>query len=343
MATERRGFPIGLTISAAIAFLILIGLGTWQVQRLHWKEGLLARIAALQAAPNTGNCEIADLIYCATPVTRAVQIQRWIAAAHTMKARFYLHLVERNGNAAYKSALAEAALGINEPATTTAQARHGQAPGDFRTYHGSTLDQDANIWYEFLNQRQDIVAGDAFIQILKARVDPRLQEYFNANAGGQYTGHDVNNAVVGVAPASTINTAIRRAPTFRQPLVTWAENQLIQAEANFVLNGEPAARPFVNAVRTAVGLAALPTVTFQDVMIEKYIAMYQNVDVWSDYKRTCIPTLAKFGTATEIPGRLPYSSTERAANPNIPLPSAYPTGTTGPAPLRNWNDPNACP
>jgi surfeit locus 1 family protein len=51
MATERSRFPVGLTITVAIAFAILIGLGTWQVQRLHWKEGLLARIAALQAAP----------------------------------------------------------------------------------------------------------------------------------------------------------------------------------------------------------------------------------------------------------------------------------------------------
>jgi surfeit locus 1 family protein len=49
--TERRGFPVGLTITVAIAFAILVGLGTWQVQRLHWKEALLARIAALQAAP----------------------------------------------------------------------------------------------------------------------------------------------------------------------------------------------------------------------------------------------------------------------------------------------------
>jgi surfeit locus 1 family protein len=49
--TERPKFPVGLTISTAIAFLILIALGTWQVQRLHWKEGVLARIAALQAAP----------------------------------------------------------------------------------------------------------------------------------------------------------------------------------------------------------------------------------------------------------------------------------------------------
>jgi surfeit locus 1 family protein len=49
--TERRRFPWGLTIATGIAFLILIGLGTWQVQRLRWKEGVLARISALQAAP----------------------------------------------------------------------------------------------------------------------------------------------------------------------------------------------------------------------------------------------------------------------------------------------------
>ena len=82
---------------------------------------------------------------------------------------------------------------------------------------------------------------------------------------------------------------------------------------------------------------------FTDVMLEKYIAMYQNPDVWSDYKRTCLPVLTPFGTATEVPGRLPYSSTERTANPNIPLPSAFPAGTTAVSQLRNWNDPNACP
>jgi surfeit locus 1 family protein len=46
-----RRFPIGLTIAVAIALAILLTLGTWQVERLHWKQALLARIAATQAAP----------------------------------------------------------------------------------------------------------------------------------------------------------------------------------------------------------------------------------------------------------------------------------------------------
>lgn len=51
MTERRRGFPIGLTVAVGISLAILIGLGTWQLQRLAWKEHLLQRIAALQAAP----------------------------------------------------------------------------------------------------------------------------------------------------------------------------------------------------------------------------------------------------------------------------------------------------
>jgi surfeit locus 1 family protein len=46
-----RSFPIGLTVATAIGIAILVALGVWQLQRLKWKEGLLAQIAALQAAP----------------------------------------------------------------------------------------------------------------------------------------------------------------------------------------------------------------------------------------------------------------------------------------------------
>lgn len=47
----RKGFPVGLSLAVGVCLLILVGLGVWQVQRLFWKQDLLARIAALQAAP----------------------------------------------------------------------------------------------------------------------------------------------------------------------------------------------------------------------------------------------------------------------------------------------------
>ncbi|MDE2230099.1 MAG: SURF1 family protein [Alphaproteobacteria bacterium] len=40
------------SVWAAVGFVLLIGLGTWQVQRLHWKEGLIAaRQASFQLPP----------------------------------------------------------------------------------------------------------------------------------------------------------------------------------------------------------------------------------------------------------------------------------------------------
>src|SRR5690554_6098854 len=38
----RRGWKIGLVAGSIVMLAALLALGTWQVQRLHWKEGLLA-------------------------------------------------------------------------------------------------------------------------------------------------------------------------------------------------------------------------------------------------------------------------------------------------------------
>ncbi len=48
--TSRRTWR-GLVIPATIAFAVLIGLGTWQLQRKTWKEGLIAALTAQLAAP----------------------------------------------------------------------------------------------------------------------------------------------------------------------------------------------------------------------------------------------------------------------------------------------------
>jgi surfeit locus 1 family protein len=49
---ERRvGRVLGPALAASIAFAILVGLGTWQMARLSWKEGLIRAIAERSTAP----------------------------------------------------------------------------------------------------------------------------------------------------------------------------------------------------------------------------------------------------------------------------------------------------
>ncbi|HET7232529.1 MAG TPA: SusD/RagB family nutrient-binding outer membrane lipoprotein [Longimicrobium sp.] len=272
----------------------------------------------------------ADLVYSGNTA-------RWIRAAHTLKARYHLHTAERLGAPAYQAALAEALLGINEAPADATAAMLGQGAGDFRAFHGTVLEQ-SNIWSQFLNARQDINAGNVFIQTLIARSDPRLSVYFAPVSGvtpTTYRGANQFGQPVGGSPSSEVGAA-RRSAGYRQPLVTWAENQLIIAEAKFKLNDATAIN-HLNAVRTSVGLAALPgPITLEDIMTEKWIVMFQNIEAWSDYKRTCIPVLAPGGSpqAAAVPGRLPYGLLERQNNPNIPLPAQQP--------VRNWNDPTAC-
>jgi hypothetical protein len=153
------------------------------------------------------------------------------------------------------------------------------------------------------------------------------------------------DGTTGSAPGQNLSTAANLSgirlfgPTdsfdFRQPIVTWAETQLIIAETAFHAGNNAEALDAVNAVRTAAGNAALAgPVTLEQIAVEKWIADFQNIEVWNDYKRTCLPRLTPVPGKSAIPGRLLYAFSERNANPNIPAPSAQPA--------RNQNDPNAC-
>lgn len=51
MSEAKARFPILLTVLVAACLVVLCGLGTWQVQRLAWKEGLIAQAEAAADLP----------------------------------------------------------------------------------------------------------------------------------------------------------------------------------------------------------------------------------------------------------------------------------------------------
>jgi starch-binding outer membrane protein, SusD/RagB family len=226
----------------------------------------------------------------------------WTALAHTAKARFFLHTAEVNPSG-YASALTEAQQGITNPA------------GDYVTiWSGSVFEQ--NYWYQFdvVARAGYIAPGGTLITLLQSTSDPRLGQYFNSHLT------DIN--------------ATRLAPTFAQPLVTADENLLIWAEALYRTGSTGPALTKLNEERA---LAGVPTVVaagtgiLQAILTEKYIAEFQNIEAWNDYKRTCFPNFTPTVEGLIIPPRLFYDLAERQTNTSIPAPQDQPS--------RNANDP----
>jgi starch-binding outer membrane protein, SusD/RagB family len=314
--------------------------------------------------PSTDAAEQAELIYAGRDAAglRAV----YTAVAHSLKARLLMHTAEVNPTA-YALALAEVPLGIASPAD------------DFLWYHDLTA-TGANIWWQFNSARTgDLAPGAALVEIEKRRIaagvedDLRLGFYFTPATTGFFgyrpggTTMATNGVIYNGAGDPTDASFSGFGPSFdgasassdfRQPEITWAETQLIGAEAALQTGGQGAAQPFLDAARanrtygTAVfgpAPGALPA-TLQNIMEEKYVTLFLNPEVWNDYKRTCLPSLAAAPTttapgspprATPIAGRLPYGQSEQNANPNVPAVNS--AGQTVTSTGQNPNDPTPCP
>jgi hypothetical protein len=319
---------------------------------------LAATPGGINAGPPADN---AELIYAGLNAAGLRDV--YTEVAHSLKARFYMHLAEADG-ANYARALAEVPLGLSTPDNDMLWAHNPTPTGQ-------------SIWWQFMATRGDISPGTALVEILKRRIaagtedQARLDFFFTSATGGTAPtdffgfrpggttgmtvapGIDPGDGAAGAYSGFTFIDGAVSAGDFRHPIITWAETQLIGAEAAFQAGGQAAAQPYLDAARanrvygatggSPVTFPALGSVTatLQNIMEEKYVTLFLNMEVWNDYKRTCLPSLAPAPLAgttvpgsAPIPGRLPYGLTEINANPNTP--NVSPTG-------RNPNDPNPCP
>jgi len=243
----------------------------------------------------------ADLAYGGDPA-------QWIKLAHTLKARFLMHTAEVRPNV-YAQVLSNSNQGL----TTLADNFNAVFTGDAN---------QQNFWYQFdVVQRPGYLVPDPqFVNLLTTRNDPRLHEYFNADLS------DLADSLI--------------APNHTQPLVTANENILLGAEAAERTGDNATALAKLNAARALAGLPPESGIAGQallnEILIEEYIADFQNIEAWNLYKRTCTPNLTPTNpsaavTGGKIPARFPYDAAERNTNTNIP--------PLGSQPKRNANDP----
>jgi hypothetical protein len=171
---------------------------------------------------------------------------------------------------------------------------------------------------------------------MNARNDPRRAEYFQLNSAGAYGG-----AAPGAGLSGLISNLglTRLDPDYDQPIVTYQEALAIIAESAYRTNNIALARQALDALRATYGGGAIGgtlsgSALLVNILEEKYIALFQNYEVYNDWKRTCYPNLTPSTQAAggNIPARFTYPVAERSSNPdNIP--------DAGAQPRRNTNDP----
>jgi len=107
---------------------------------------------------------------------------RWIRAAWTLKARYYMHTAESLGTPAYTAAIAAALNGINEPS----------GAGNFSSFH-TLATSERNMWAQFQLSSgfgTDLEGGRALANYMNARLDPRRPDYFCPTATASWVaGH----------------------------------------------------------------------------------------------------------------------------------------------------------
>lgn len=236
-----------------------------------------------------------DFIYSGDPAS-------WVAFAHALKARYYIHLVNVDPSAAQK-ALDEISAGGPIADALYPFSSAGPAP-----------------WFQYIEQRDDIIYDGSCLQLMQANGDPRYAVYIDT--GGVYWG------VGYLGPFfSADNSPIM--------LMTEFERKFIEAEAELRINGVGAAQgPFTEAIQASMDfygigpaeadayIAAHGTIqgaSFDEqlefIMTEKWIANFLSPESWTDVRRTGFPVLVP-NSGSNIPTRFIYPTNERLYNPN---------------------------
>jgi hypothetical protein len=246
---------------------------------------------------------------------------KWIKTAWLLKARYANHLSQRN-----PSESATLALQYLENAGLTGTS------DDANAVFGEK-GNEINQWYAFESSRGGYIRmGAYFIDTLIASNDPRLPFYAAQDDSGNYSGSNVDPGLANIS-ASAVGSYFGSASS-PAPMATYVEALFIKAEANLRAgNNSEAATAYNEAVMASIlqvtgapdavyeanfAAETSESVSLSKIMYQKYVALFTQNEVWTDWRRTGFPQLEPnpSGVVNGIPRILPTSQDERLYNPN---------------------------
>jgi len=230
---------------------------------------------------------------------------KWIKFAHAVKARLLIH--QSKGNAAMaNNALAEIAQSFTSNA-------------DNAVYNFGSTETSSNPWYQFNQQRADIVFDESPLGLkMKAANDPRYEIFTDPSF------NDVNGVGMG-AYYGDISSPVE--------FITYDELLFMKAEAIISSGGSIAAAQtaYLDAITAnmqKLGVAAgditaylaahgtLPgtaAAAIGQIAAEEYTALYLNPEAFTLWRRTGSPALTPV-TGANVPRRFLYPQTEYSYN-----------------------------
>lgn len=250
-----------------------------------------------------------DLIYQA-------DLDKWKRAARVLQMRFMLRQANLTNDYENITVLAESGMVFRGNQDNMAYPFTLSFPNP----HFSN-DNDAN--------KRNTRMGKYLVDKLIETNDPRLPVFVRKNIAQQYLGTPPGEQV---SSASFVGTTLASAnsPLF---LLTYAEQKFIEAEIYYHAQQQSLAdQAFSEAVKASLANhnvsnpqweslhADIQNVSLEQIINAKYIALFLQAEVWSDYRRTGFPQLTPYAEAEtpEIPRRFVYPHTEAMQNPNVP-------------------------
>jgi hypothetical protein len=235
--------------------------------------------------------------------------EQWIAAAHSLKARFYIQQTSVNPNAA-QLALDELDMAVSSNVEQL----------DFQFENTQNGGHPLAL---FGFQRPNTMIIDNFFADLMMG-DPRMDKYMYEKEGNFFYFNSGN---------PNLFWAQLDSPS---PVISYSETKFIEAEALERTGGDgtEALKEAIRANMEYLGIASpeidayldsLPATDIQTIIVEKYKAMYGQspMQVWNDYRRTGFPDITPNPNGANgnnpsgiVPRRLPYPITERLSNPD---------------------------